>query len=98
MNISQNAYNKWESDITKPNRENMMKLADFYETDIFDLLEDISGFSVNHSECNFSNIGNNSIYYNNSSEIIDGLLKNQEEVSKLLQNQNKLIEKLLKSQ
>lgn len=37
LGVSQNAYNKWESGKAKPSMENLMKVAEFYDKDIYEL-------------------------------------------------------------
>lgn len=54
LDVSQTAYGKWESDQMKPGIDNLLRISNFYETDIYDLLEDKEGNS------NFSNSYDNS--------------------------------------
>lgn len=54
LDVSQTAYGKWESDQSKPGLDNLLKISEFYETDIYDLLENKDG---NH---NFNNTYDNS--------------------------------------
>ena len=56
LDVSQTAYNKWESDLTKPGIDNLLKISDFYGTDIYDLLDVSAG----------DNIFNNNFYENAS--------------------------------
>ncbi|KMQ62868.1 hypothetical protein ACM39_17260 [Chryseobacterium sp. FH2] len=46
LDVSQTAYNKWESDLTKPGIENLLKISNFYEADIYDLMNDETGDSI----------------------------------------------------
>ncbi|QQV02323.1 MULTISPECIES: helix-turn-helix domain-containing protein [Chryseobacterium] len=39
LDVSQTAYGKWESDQTKPGIDNLLKISEFYGTDIYDLLD-----------------------------------------------------------
>ncbi|SHE94754.1 helix-turn-helix domain-containing protein [Chryseobacterium takakiae] len=55
LDVSQTAYGKWESDQSKPGLDNLLKISEFYETDIYDLLENKDG---NH---NFNNTYDNSL-------------------------------------
>ncbi|WP_294296984.1 helix-turn-helix transcriptional regulator [uncultured Chryseobacterium sp.] len=64
LDVSQTAYGKWESDQTKPGFDNLLKISEFYETDIYDLLENKDG---NH---NFNNTYDNS-NVNNAVETIN---------------------------
>lgn len=98
LHISQNAYNKWESDKAKPAMENLMKIADFYETDVYDLLDE-TPIIQNNTDRAVGNIhNNNTVTINNtfSEELIESIIKNQQDITHLVQAQNKLIEDLLK--
>lgn len=63
LDVSQTAYGKWESDQTKPGIDNLLRISNFYETDIYDLLDDKEG---NH---NFINSYDNSNVNNEISTI-----------------------------
>ncbi|CAD7802204.1 hypothetical protein CHRY9390_00894 [Chryseobacterium aquaeductus] len=98
LHISQNAYNKWESDKAKPAMENLMKIADFYETDVYDLLDE-TPIVQNNTDRAVGNIhNNNTVTINNtiSEELIESIIKNQQDIAALVESQNKLIESLLK--
>ncbi len=98
LHISQNAYNKWESDKAKPAMENLMKIADFYETDVYDLLDE-TPIVQNNTDRAVGNIhNNNTVTINNtiSEELIDSIIKNQQDITQLVEAQSKLIESLLK--
>jgi transcriptional regulator with XRE-family HTH domain len=96
LHVSQNAYNKWESDKAKPAMENLMKIADFYETDVYDLLDEKS-IVQNNADKAIGNIqGNVTINHTMSEELIESLLKNQQDITRLVEAQSKLIETLLK--
>ncbi|MDF2552056.1 MAG: family transcriptional regulator [Chryseobacterium sp.] len=98
LHISQNAYNKWESDKAKPAMENLMRIADFYETDVYDLLDE-TPIVQNNTDRAVGNIhNNNTVTINNtiSEELIESIIKNQQDITSLVETQNKLIESLLK--
>jgi transcriptional regulator with XRE-family HTH domain len=98
LHISQNAYNKWESDKAKPAMENLMKIADFYDTDVYDLLDE-TPIVQNNTDRAVGNIhNNNTVTINNtiSEELIESILKNQQDITSLVEAQNRLIESLLK--
>lgn len=98
LHISQNAYNKWESDKAKPAMENLMRIADFYETDVYDLLDE-TPIVQNNTDRAVGNIhNNNTVTINNtiSEELIESIIKNQQDITSLVEAQNKLIESLLK--
>jgi transcriptional regulator with XRE-family HTH domain len=98
LHISQNAYNKWESDKAKPAMENLMRIADFYETDVYDLLDE-TPIVQNNTDRAVGNIhNNNTVTINNtiSEELIESIIKNQQDITSLVEAQNRLIESLLK--
>jgi transcriptional regulator with XRE-family HTH domain len=99
LNVTQPAYHKWESDISMPNNENIAKICDFFEIEIQELLED-PNYIISHNTFGGSNIINQKIdtisnLNINSTELVQGLMDNQKEISKLLEAQTKLIIKLL---
>ena len=99
LDVSQNAYNKWESDKSKPSVENLLKITDFYDTDIYDLLSDVSNINLSGSKFSGNNIvGNpsNSTFYNYPPELFKDFKSNQEQITKLIETQNKLIETMMK--
>lgn len=96
LQVSQNAYNKWESDKAKPAMENLMKIADFYETDVYDLLDEKSIVQTNNDKSIGYIEGAVTINNNISDDLIDSILKNQQDITKLVESQSKLIESLLK--
>lgn len=98
LHISQNAYNKWESDKAKPAMENLMKIAEFYETDVYDLLDE-TPIVQNNTDRAVGNIhNNNTVTINNtiSEELIESIIRNQQDITLLVEAQSKLIESLLK--
>ena len=44
--MSQTAYGKWESDLMKPGIDNLLKISQFYGTDIYDLVREENGDSI----------------------------------------------------
>ncbi|RKT01773.1 helix-turn-helix domain-containing protein [Chryseobacterium defluvii] len=96
LNISQPAYHKWETDIAKPSTEHLVKICEVYDIDLDELLEEAPTFSITNNDCSIQNIGNpNSNFYSESPDLINGILKNQDAITQLLNVQNKLIEKLI---
>ncbi|MDR2237671.1 MAG: helix-turn-helix domain-containing protein [Chryseobacterium sp.] len=98
LDISQPAYNKWETDQTKPSIDKLGKIAEVFDTDIYDLLENVT--TVNFPNAKFEGnsyvVSTDSTINMQSPELIESILKNQEQISKLIESQNKLIESLLK--
>lgn len=86
LDVSQTAYGKWESDQTKPGIDNLLKIYEFYEIDIYELLGNKNG---NH---NFNNTYDNS-NVNNAVETVnyyvsEKLIEQYEARIKDLQDQN----------
>ena len=46
LDVSQTAYGKWESDLMKPGIDNLLKISQFYGTDIYDLVREENGDSI----------------------------------------------------
>lgn len=100
LGVSQSAYNKWEADQAKPSADNLLKISDFHYIEIKDLFEDTNGIvsnnifkdsSISHHIFNYAQTVNMQ-----SPEVIENILKNQDQISKLMEAQSKLIESLLK--
>ena len=106
MDISQSAYNKWEAGQAKPTMENLQKLAEIFEVDFIDLLnEQMPSVDFSNSKFEGSSYVVNPIVINptestvfnfQSQDVIDKLLENQNQITKLMESQNKLLEILLK--
>ncbi|MGN7866570.1 helix-turn-helix domain-containing protein [Chryseobacterium sp. 22458] len=98
LDISQPAYNKWETDQTRPNIDKLGKIAEVFEIEIQDLFNNDSTVIISNNTFETSNIvyPKDSTINMQSPEIIESILKNQEQMSKLIEAQNKLIENLLK--
>lgn len=101
LDISQSAYNKWEAGQAKPTLPNLQKLAEIFEVDFLDLIQtqipnvDLSNTKFENSPCFVIDADNNTINYD-SPELISKILDNQQQMAKLIENQSKLIESLLK--
>ncbi len=98
LDISQPAYNKWETDQTKPNIDKLRKIAEVFEVEIQDLFNNDSTVIISNNTFETSNIvyPKDSTINMQSPELIESILKNQEQISILIESQNKLIESLLK--
>jgi len=99
LEISQSAYNKWETGQAKPTLPNLQKLAEIFEVNFLDLVQtqilkiDISNEKFEDSQSLIFGSTINTI----SPELISKILDNQEQMAKLMKNQSKLIESLLKN-
>lgn len=92
LSVSLTSYNKWESDIAKPTTENLLKIADFYNTDLYTLL-DSSQSKIICKKCSISNIGNpeNATFYNTPPEFMEAFLNSNSQLLTLVENQNKIM-------
>jgi len=99
LQVSKTALIKWESNKSKPSINNLMKICDFYETDIYTLLEDVSNVNFSHATFKGTNYvinpNNSTINFNNSPELIAQFTDNQNKINVLFEQQTKLLEKLL---
>ncbi|WP_346986476.1 helix-turn-helix domain-containing protein [Chryseobacterium sp. POE27] len=106
LDVSQPAYNKWETGQTKPTLQNLQKIAEIFEVDFFDLIqEQIPNVDLSNSQFEGNSYIVNPIVINptdsnifnfQSQDVIDKLLENQQQMAKLMESQSKLIESLLK--
>lgn len=88
LGVSQSAYNKWESDASKPNIENFVKLCEFHEIDMYDLLMCLSDIVITKENQSISDISD-------SAHKGATIKEAQKQIAKLIENQNELIKKLL---
>lgn len=109
LKVSQPAYHLWETDQAKPTTENLLRISEVYNLDLYSLLNGSSEQNViNNPILNDNSCSIQQQYYptiNNmvSPELMESVLKNQqqitvqqEQITKLIESQNKLIESLLK--
>ena len=100
LDVSQNAYNKWEADKCKPSADNLLKISQYYKIDIIELLNDNEKISLSNNDIK----GENNIIANTiptiniqpSTSLMEHVLQMQEQISKLLESQFHLIDELLK--
>ena len=97
LDISQPAYNKWEADQAKPNLDKLGKIAEVFEVEIQDLFENEGNVIISNNTFENSNIvyPKDSTVNIQSPELLQSILKNQEQIAKLMEAQSKLIENLL---
>lgn len=101
LDVTQGTISNIESDKTIPNSLLLNKIAKELEVDINELLNE--GIQVNISNNQFSDLSSagtinqyNPVYNMQSPELTESILKNQEQIAKLIEAQSKLIESLLK--
>lgn len=95
LNVSQSAYNKWESDASKPTIENFLKLCEFYEVNIYNLLYGLSNIAVKRMDQIISNNTDLSKNLNTPIDLVITITESQKQITKLIAYQNELIKKLL---
>lgn len=99
LDISKTALINWENNKSKPSIDNLMKICDFFETDVYSLLEDVSNVNFSNAQFKGSNYvvnpNNSTINFNNSPELINQILDNQSKINHLFEQQNKLFEQFL---
>lgn len=101
LDVTQGTISNIESDKSIPNLNLLTKLSKELDMDINDFLNE--GIQLNISNNTFSDLSSagtvnqyNPVFNLQSPEIFDSILKNQEQITKLIEMQNKLIEKLIK--
>ncbi|WP_374446588.1 helix-turn-helix domain-containing protein [Epilithonimonas sp.] len=99
LDVTQGTISNIESDKSIPNSLLLNSIAKALEVDMNDLLSDANNIMTN------SDFSDNAVaavnQYNptfnmQSPELMESILKNQEQIAKLIESQNKLIEGLLK--
>ena len=108
LDISQSAYNKWEAGQAKPTLQNLKKIAEIFEVNFLDLIqEQIPNVDLSNSTFEGNSYVVNPIVINpmestvfnfQSQELVDKILDNQQQMAKLMESQSRLIENLLKKQ
>lgn len=99
LDISKTAIIKWETNKAKPSIDNLQKLCNYYDTDIYAILDDVS--NVNFSGAKFKgnsyvvNPNNSTINFSNSPELIGSIQENQQKITALIVQQNELIVRFL---
>ena len=98
LEVSKSALRKWEQNDSKPSIENLLCICEFFDTNIYELLEDVS--NINFSGANFEGSNyvispnNSTINYSTSPDLIELVQSNQEKINDLLDKQTKLLQKL----
>jgi len=99
LNVSQPAYHKWETGLSRPTDEHILRICELFEIEVEELLHDeLSSFNNNTISDSTVLNSSNSIISNinmHSPELMQQVLKNQEQITEILNSQNKLIEALI---
>jgi transcriptional regulator with XRE-family HTH domain len=100
LDTTQTTISNIESDKNIPNSLLLNKIAQELEVNINDLLNDSTNNIMTNSEFSDNAVAAlnqyNPVFNIQSTEMLEAILKNQEQIAKLIDSQNKLIEKLLK--
>ncbi|WP_185205939.1 helix-turn-helix domain-containing protein [Chryseobacterium sp. C3] len=89
LDVSQTADCKWESDQTKPGIDNLLKISEFYETDIYNLMKDEGYVQVNNNNDQTNDSGSGMIQnQTNNYNASEKLIEQYEERIKELQERN----------
>ncbi|MGD1319903.1 helix-turn-helix domain-containing protein [Chryseobacterium sp. 2R14A] len=100
LDVTQATISNIESDKSIPNSLLLNKIAKELEVDINELLSDSTSNTMSNNEFSDHAVAAvnqyNPIFNIQSPEVIDSILKNQEQITKLIEAQSKLIENLLK--
>ncbi|MDR7209017.1 helix-turn-helix transcriptional regulator [Flavobacterium piscis] len=98
LQISKTAIGKWEADKAKPSIDNLLKICDYYETDVYKLLENVDNVNFGNAQFKGNQYviypNNSTINYSTSQELVDTIVINQKTITELIQAQNDLIIKL----
>jgi transcriptional regulator with XRE-family HTH domain len=100
LELSKTSIIKWEQDKAKPSIDNLLKLCDFFETNVYTLLQDVSNINFSGAKFKGSSYAgyaqNFTIHNTVDSETLKSILENQTLITQLFTQQNNLIEALLK--
>ena len=95
VEVSKTAIIKWENNKAKPSVDNLLKLCNYFETDISSLLEGVSNVNLTGAKFKGSSYAafaqNVKLYNNDHPEILQLLIENQNKITKLLDQQSKLL-------
>jgi len=99
LNISKAAIGKWESDKSIPNSENLLKIADCFETDVYELLKNVENVNFGNAKFkghSYAGYAENFTVNNTTSpELIESIVDNQKKITVLMELQNELLVSLL---
>jgi Helix-turn-helix. len=97
LKVSQPAYHLWETDQAKPTTENLLKISEIYNLDLYTLPETQDQNIINNSTFQDSSSVQQQYYptINNMvpPELLESVIKNQEQITLQQQQITQLIEK-----
>lgn len=99
LNVSKTAIGKWESDRAKPSIDSLMKICDYYEIELYKLLENVENVNFGNTKFKVNSYiaydQNFTVNNTASPELLNSIVTNQKTITELIQSQNELIAKLL---
>lgn len=99
IGVSKTAYGKWESDLAKPNFDNINMLCNFYGISKDELMSEDREYSFYNNTFNNSpnliNSTNPIFNYTLPNEFIEKILDNQKLISDLVKTQDLLLKKIV---
>ena len=99
LELSKTAIGKWEADKAKPSAENLLKICNHFETDVYKLLENVDNINFGNAKFKGNQYviypNNSTINYATSPEIIEVFINNHKTISELIEKQNDSIVRLL---
>ncbi len=99
LDISKTAIIKWEQGKSKPSIDNLLKICNYFETDVYSLLEDVSNVNVyntkfkGHSYVGYAQ--NFTVNNSTSPELVQSFIDTQKQIASLLDKQNELFAKII---
>lgn len=99
LDISKTAIIKWEQGKSKPSIDNLLKICNYFETDVYSLLEDVSNVNVyntkfkGHSYVGYAQ--NFTVNNSTSPELVQSFIDTQKQIASLLDKQNELFSKII---
>lgn len=99
LDISKTAIIKWEQGKSKPSIDNLLKICNYFETDVYSLLEDVSNVNVyntkfkGHSYVGYAQ--NFTVNNSTSPELVQCFIDTQKQIASLIDKQNELFAKII---
>lgn len=99
LDISKTAIIKWEQGKSKPSIDNLLKICNYFETDVYSLLEDVSNVNVyntkfkGHSYVGYAQ--NFTVNNSTSPKLVQCFIDTQKQIASLLDKQNELFAKII---
>jgi transcriptional regulator with XRE-family HTH domain len=89
LEIAQSTYSDWENDISTPKRENLVKLANYFNVDVNELLDEVYNVNITNKKNAIALVNSPNSKINST----EAILKISESLEKLTFLVEKLIDK-----